>query len=324
MSEVDEKKVALHQAVSESCGFKTEEQRPSDMFLRKLEDTSPSDVYVAGYPCPSFSNLGKKKGVFDHRGLVTLKGLEYIALHRPRVIVLEQVKAIMQQKHEKVWNFVLKILKQLDYVVDFQALDTRNYGVPQSRPRVYVLAVAKEICSGDVALPSQRPDQVDLHWFLCKNVMGAEKLHLPKYERILGDKMWSKGYILDVGSSERFQSVMSNVCPCLTKTRLQQQGYYIPKLRRRLLLQEAAALQGLPSQVLEAMSRAGEIHGMSEQTIAASIGDAMSINVLAQVIMAGMSCAGIAKFSSNPWRTVNGNAAATLTTELFSSTSEKQ
>ena len=98
MSEVDENKVVLHQAVTEICGFKMQEQRATDMFLRKSEDMSPSDIYVAGYPCPSFSNLGKGNGVFDRRGLVTLKGLEYIATHRPRVVILEQVKATLQKK----------------------------------------------------------------------------------------------------------------------------------------------------------------------------------------------------------------------------------
>ena len=97
MSEVDENKVVLHQAVTEICGFKMQEQRATDMFLRKSEDMSPSDIYVAGYPCPSFSNLGKGNGVFDRRGLVTLKGLEYIATHRPRVVILEQVKATLQK-----------------------------------------------------------------------------------------------------------------------------------------------------------------------------------------------------------------------------------
>ena len=266
MSEVDANKVVLHHAVSEVCGFKTKSEA-SDMFLRKQGDMSPSDIYIAGYPCPSFSNLGQKKGVFDRRGLVTLKGLEYIAVHRPRVVILEQVKAILQKQHTKVWNYILKIFKEMAYEINYRVLDTRNFAVPQSRPRMYLLAVAREICCGEVALPEDSPDRVDLHWFLNKSVTGTESLHLPKYEGLLGDKMWSKGYILDVGSSEKFQSVMTNASPCLTKTRLQQAGYYIPKLRRRLLLQEAAALQGLPSQVLQAMSRAAEVHGLSPQTI---------------------------------------------------------
>lgn len=75
-------------------------------------------VYIAGYPCPSYSNLGKGAGVQDRRGLLTLKGLEYVALRRPKLVVFEQVSSILQKKHSEVWNYVLKTLKTLDYVVD--------------------------------------------------------------------------------------------------------------------------------------------------------------------------------------------------------------
>ena len=146
---------------------------------------------------------------------------------------------------------------------------------------------------------------MDLHHFIQKEVAGSEKLHLPKYELLLGEKMWTKGYILDVGSSERFQSVMTNCSPCLTKTRLSQDGYYIPKLRRRLLTLEAASLQGLPAQILNAMQGAAAIHRMPARTVEGSIGDTMSINVLATVVMHGLSVAGLANFKAkSPWTLV--------------------
>ena len=154
--------------------------------------------------------------------------------------------------------------------------------------------------------------------YRCESLSHFESL--AGQRRLEGASLVAELPYKDVGSSEKFQSVMTNASPCLTKTRLQQAGYYIPKLRRRLLLQEAAALQGLPSQVLQAMSRAAEVHGLSPQTIAGSIGDAMSINVLTQVVMAGMTCAGMAKFSSNPWRNVSGEHAPGLTTQLFQTT----
>lgn len=155
----------------------------------------------------------------DRRGLLTLKGLEYVALRRPKLVVFEQVSSILQKKHSQVWNYVLKTLKTLDYVVDFKVCDTKQFAVPQSRSRVYLLAIAAEVCrDGTVAVP-QPKNPVDLHFFLRKDVAGSEKLELPKYERLLGQKLWTKGYVLDVGASEGFQSVMTNCCPCLTKAR---------------------------------------------------------------------------------------------------------
>ena len=57
-----------------------------------------------------------------------------------------------------------------------------------------------------------------------------------------------------------------------------------PKLRRRLLLEEAGALQGVPKKVVRAMQRAAEEHKLPARTVDASLGDAMSINVLASAV----------------------------------------
>ena len=98
MSEIDPHKVVLHEAVAKACGWDVQPAMTSDMFLRKPEECKRSDVYVAGFPCPSFSKLGKGQGIRDQRGFLTLKGMEHIALTRPRVIVLEQVSSILQKK----------------------------------------------------------------------------------------------------------------------------------------------------------------------------------------------------------------------------------
>lgn len=118
MSETDADKVCLHEAVAKICGFNT-----SKLTMVIYVSTH---VYVAGFPCPSFSNLGKRKGVVDRRGLCTLSGREYIARTRPKVIVLEQVASILHKTHAKVWGFVLKILAALKYKVVFKILNTKN------------------------------------------------------------------------------------------------------------------------------------------------------------------------------------------------------
>ena len=303
------------------------QKRVRPVMMSENEPRKVYYVYIAGYPCPSYSNLGKGAGVQDRRGLLTLKGLEYVALRRPKLVVFEQVSSILQKKHSEVWNYVLKTLKTLDYVVDFKVCDTKQFAVPQSRSRVYLLAIAAEVCRDGTVAEPQPKNPVDLHFFLRKDVAGSEKLELPKYERLLGQKLWTKGYVLDVGASEGFQSVMTNCCPCLTKTRLGQDGYYIPKLRRRLLTSEAASLQGLPSQVLNAMQSAAIEHDLPSRTIEKSLGDAMSINVLASVVMTGLWKAGLAsslkgkKAGDTDWMLeTNGEVAAQISDKLFANT----
>ena len=67
--------------------------------------------------------MGKKKGALDARGLVTLKGLN---------LVLEQVSAIVQARHKKLWSFLQKILRMLDYDVKYAVLSPKQIAVPQS------------------------------------------------------------------------------------------------------------------------------------------------------------------------------------------------
>ena len=137
----------------------------------------------------------------------------------------------------------------LDYEFTFENLNAREFGVPQSRPRLYILAFCKEYLHCPLVMPTPRDAQPDLHTFLDKTLQGSERLTLPKYEEKLGTDMWTRGYVLDVAASPRYQHVLKNCCPCLTKTRCKQDGYYIPKLKRRLTSFEIARLQGLPRQV---------------------------------------------------------------------------
>ena len=112
--------------------------------------------------------------------------MEHIALTRPRIIVLEQVSSILQKKHEKVWNFILKTLRSLKYDFVYKVMNTRELAVPQSRPRVYLLAVVQEVGQGTLALPEKRSVPVDFHHFLRKEKVGTEILQLPRYEQLLG------------------------------------------------------------------------------------------------------------------------------------------
>ena len=92
-----------------------------------------------------------------------------------------------------------------------------------------------------------------------------------------------------------------------------------------MLLEEAAALQGAPKKVAKAMQRAAEKHKLPARAVDASLGDAMSINVLASVLMKGLTHARLVQFSAQDdhWRLVaNGPDAATLSDRLFDRTAQ--
>eukprot|EP00435_Cladocopium_sp_Y103_P020940 s3581_g5.t1 len=277
--EASEVKLCFHSLMSKLCGMNcTDCQEYKDMFERDDAGAPRLDLYCAGYPCPSFSRMGCRRGTKDKRGLITLQGMRYIASARPRALVLEQVSAIMDKTHKQVWHFVQKILTMLEYEFVFKVLNTRHYGIPQSRPRVYLMAVCKESVVKPLVLPPQRESHPDLHTFLNKDLLGNETLSLPHYESKLGPMLWTRGFVLDVAASTRYQHALTNCSPCLTKTRCKQHGYYIPKLKRRLTPAEMGRLQGLPSFVVERFLQENDL---PQRAFEEAVGDAMSVAMAA-------------------------------------------
>lgn len=192
-------------------------------------------------------------------------------------------------------NFVLKILRLLDYDVAYAKMNTRYFGIPQSRPRAYLIAVCKECLVQPLVMPEPRSNHPDLHTFLDKEIMGEETL--PTYAEQLGPKLWSHGYVLDVAASARCQHALTNCSPCLTKTRCQQHGFYIPKLRRRLSVQEMARLQGLPTTVTAGLLETCDESG--SRSVEEAVGDGMSINVLHTVLRRVLDSAGLTRLGAS-------------------------
>ena len=294
-SENDQDKRSLYRFVCKALGLHVSGCCP-DMTVRDVNTSPGCDLYVAGWPCPSFSNLGKGKGVADKRGQVGLFGLEYIVRHVPAVVLLENVKALLDKKHKPFLNKVIEILKILGYDVHVGVLDTKDFGVPHPRNRVYLVAIKES----DLKVPFEWPEQLDfskkhLGQFLNIKVVGKEKCNIKNYIKKYGADIQQQQYILDVHASKKFQSTKRYVCPCLTRSRLKVAGtgYYIPKLQRRLSIQEAARFQGWPDQLIDSMQQK-----FTDQVIGGALGDSMSINVLAKVLLRALRSI---NFIENDW-----------------------
>ncbi|CAE7557490.1 ngoBVM, partial [Symbiodinium necroappetens] len=163
LSEKDKTKQILHAAVAKACSISVKKASLyADIMQREDMEAPACDVFTAGYPCPSWSKAGLKAGLNDERGLVLLKGLQYLAAKRPRTAILEQVPGILEDKHKKMWGFLLKVLESLNYCTAWGILNTMEHGLPQRRRRVYVMAIARE-CVKDpkmVRLPAKRTDDL--------------------------------------------------------------------------------------------------------------------------------------------------------------------
>ncbi len=97
------------------------------------------DVLHAGFPCPAFSSAGRRQGFDDERGRLFFSLVKVIEAAKPQAILLENVKGLMTHDKGRTLQTMLTMLKDLGYTLHHAVLNSRNFGVPQNRPRIYIV-----------------------------------------------------------------------------------------------------------------------------------------------------------------------------------------
>ncbi|KAB2859282.1 MAG: DNA (cytosine-5-)-methyltransferase [Flavobacteriales bacterium] len=128
-----------------------------DIFQVKNEDIPPFDFLFGGFPCQPFSASGKRNGFADTRGTLFFEIERIIKYHQPKGFILENVEGLVkhdiENKYEEIGRTLKTILdkleNELDYQVSWKVLDSVNFGVPQSRKRVYIVGTKNEKVSLD-------------------------------------------------------------------------------------------------------------------------------------------------------------------------------
>lgn len=119
-------------------------------FAERAAALGPIDVLVGGTPCQSFSVAGKRGGLADARGNLTLRYLEILAAIRPAWLVWENVPGVLSDDGGRTFGTVLGKMANLGYRLAYRVLDAALAGVPQSRRRVFVVGHSGAGCPGEV------------------------------------------------------------------------------------------------------------------------------------------------------------------------------
>lgn len=119
------------------------------------DDLPNIDLICAGFPCQSFSLAGKQRGFDDTRGTLFFEVARVAAAKRPALLYLENVQNLLS--HDKGWTFetILEVLDDIGYDVSWTVLNSANFGVPQSRNRVFITGFLRGRCAGEIFAFSQ-------------------------------------------------------------------------------------------------------------------------------------------------------------------------
>ena len=127
-----------------------------DITTRDYKEVPQLDLYVAGFPCQSFSLAGQRKGFNETRGTLFFNVAEFIKVNQPECFILENVKGLLSHDSGKTYQTITDVLTNgggtlngqigmdtiddgLGYHVYTKVLNTKDYGIPQNRERIFIV-----------------------------------------------------------------------------------------------------------------------------------------------------------------------------------------
>ena len=108
----------------------------TDEFIRGIGHV---DIICGGFPCQAFSIAGKRKGFEDTRGTLFFEIARFASILRPRLLFLENVKGLLNHNGGDTFEIILSALDELGYDAEWQVLNSKDFGVPQNRERVFII-----------------------------------------------------------------------------------------------------------------------------------------------------------------------------------------
>ena len=122
----------------------------SDIQKADPDEIPAFDLLCAGFPCQPFSIAGNLGGFSDPRGTLFFEIARLAAARKPAYLLLENVPNLLSHDGGRTFASILHALDRLGYGVEWQVLNSSDFGVPQSRKRLYLIGYLDERCRGKV------------------------------------------------------------------------------------------------------------------------------------------------------------------------------
>ena len=97
------------------------------------------DLLVGGFPCQAFSIAGKRLGFRETRGTLFFDIARILSHKKPRHFILENVRGLFSHDSGRTFQTILRVLSDIGYMVQWELLNSKNFGVPQNRERIYLV-----------------------------------------------------------------------------------------------------------------------------------------------------------------------------------------
>jgi DNA (cytosine-5)-methyltransferase 1 len=231
-----------------------------DITKRDIKDVPDIDLYVCGFPCQPFSQAGKRKGFKDKRVNVFWSCLEVIKQKKPKYFILENVRGLVSHNNGDTCKTIIHELNKLnDYYIKWKIINTKEYGIPQNRERIYIIGSTNDFSWPAKTKVSKLQDFID--WKDTKRFDTTRiHCHIPK-----------NSLFIELNFQKNSFTETHITAPCLNTN----SGLWCVPLHRYANCKEYLMLQGFPLNFKQVVS----ITQFKKQ-----IGNSMSVNVVKEII----------------------------------------
>lgn len=240
--------------------------------IKKKRDLPQVDIYVAGFPCQAFSMAGRREGVQDPRGTIFWDCVKTIKTSQPKIFILENVKGLLSIDDGKTFQTILKTLKRLKvYNIYWKVLNTKDYGIPQNRERIFIIGIKNNIQTKEFEWPKTKKMK-DIYKILEK---GLQRNNIT--DRIKKNL----NVIPDIDFFDTNFKCYSNRKKNYTPTIVTKPFIYSVKYQRYLVTKELLQLQGFPKSFKLVVS---------DTQIKRQIGNSMTVDVIMELYKSIRDC----------------------------------
>lgn len=249
----------------------------------KSENLPNFDMLIAGFPCQTFSVMGRKAGFDDARGQIIFHLARILEETQPKCFLLENVRGLVTHDKGNTLKIILERLNQAGFDITYKVLTSINYGVPQMRQRVYFVGINKKINKNieNFNWPVEQEKPQLKKFLIDNNLATEERLEILQHylnnttnhgKYSVKDLEKMEGKILDTRMSDL--RIYEERCPTL---RSQRDGILYVRDGKiyQLTGYEALLLQGFSKEYADKVKNT-----VSDRHLLMQAGNAMTVNVI--------------------------------------------
>lgn len=237
-----------------------------DISNRNINDVPDIDLYISGFPCQPFSRANKFKTSVDPRLNLFNSCLEVIKNKKPKIFILENVKTLVTLNDGKYFKEILDILNNLNlYNIHWKVVNSKDFGIPQSRDRLYIIGISREYSKYDYIFPKKKPLK-DIKDFV--DHTDNTKIEIKESNKILFQNIPSDSVFIDIGFRKAKYPNSNKWAPCITA----QPNMWCVQKHRKANVKEYLSLQGFSTENI--------VQNISDHQFKKKIGNSMTVDVI--------------------------------------------